>query len=297
MMKKIIISSILGAGLIVPAASAQKYAIKAYDNIGIGNPMSVTHAQPSQGHSSSYNTFGVDFGYTFWRKGGSSLEANIGFGYAAAGATFSLPAMDYHYSAPTIADEDGNAYERYYELSDMRQTASVGYFTLPIYLEYQYRCLSWLGVKAEVGVGLGFRLHSGLGKVSGRAKAWGVFPEYDDLLIDEDYLDDFGERFLTNALVTDHQSHAFNASIMCGAGFEFYAYEPVSFELGVRYNHGLTQVFDGSKEIATGGGYTADTAPVYYTVAGGTQVRPLTEYTSKSKLNPLSIHVGVTVRF
>ena len=295
-MKKAIIIG-MAAMALVPAMQAQKYAIKAYDNIGVGNPMNVTHSNTGQDHKSSYNTFGVDFGYTFWRKGANSLEANIGFGYAAAGTTFSLGAMDYHYSAPATADEDGNPYERYYQLSDMRQTASVGYFTLPIYLEYQYRCLSWLGVKAEVGVGLGFRLTSGLGKVSGTATAWGVFPEYDDLLIDEDYLDDFGMRYLDKRAALDQNSHAFNASIMCGAGFEFYAYEPVSFELGVRYNHGLTQVFDGVHSESFSKGVTADNAPVFYTVANGTQVRPLSEYTTKSKLNPLSIHVGVTVRF
>lgn len=296
-MKRTIATILLTAAVAVPGAMAQKYAIKAYDNIGLGNPMSVTHSQPDQTHKSSYNTFGVDFGYTFWRKGPSSLEANIGFGYAAAGTTFSLPSMDYHYSAPASADDDGNPYERYYELSSLKQTASVGYFTLPIYLEYQYRCISWMGVKAEAGVSLGFRLTSGMGKVSGSSKSWGVFPEYDDLLIDEPYLDDFGEMQIKNATVVDNLAHPFNASLMVGAGFEFYAYEPVSFELGVRYNYGFNQVFDGKKAVKQGEAYTADTAPVFYTVAGGTQVRPLSDYTSKSKLQPLSLHLGVTVRF
>lgn len=295
-MKKYIILGV-AALMAVPAMNAQRFALKAYDNLGLGNPMSVTHAQPDQSHKSSYNAFGLDFGYTFWRKGGNSLEANIGFGYAAAGTTFTLPAMDYHYSAPAYADEDGNPYERYYQLSDMKQTASVGYFTLPIYLEYQYRCFRWLGVKAEVGVGLGFRLHSGMGKVSGLAKAWGVFPEYDDLLIDEDYLDDFGTRQITKATVVDDMAHNFNASIMCGAGFEFYAYEPVSFEVGVRYNAGLTSVFNGKQIVTHGQAYTHETAPVFYTVADGTQVRALSDYTTKSKLNPLSLHMGITVRF
>ena len=296
-MKKYIATAALGLMLATPAL-AQKYAIKAYDNIGIGKAMTVTGTQPGQESTkSSYNAFGVDFGYTFWRKGANSLEANIGLGYASAGTTFSLSELSYHYAAPAIADEDANLYERYYEVSGLKQHASIGYFTIPVYLQYQYRPLRWLGLKAEAGFVLGFRCVSGMGKVNGQARAWGVFPEYDDLLIDEDYLDDFGTVQLNGVKTLDNKVKGFNASFMCGAGFEFYAYEPVSFELGVRYNVGFTQVFGGGVNVPTPGEYTHDTAPVFYTVADGTQVRSLADYTSNSLLNPLSIHVGVNVRF
>ncbi|MCH5217311.1 MAG: hypothetical protein J1F07_08975, partial [Muribaculaceae bacterium] len=172
----------------------------------------------------------------------------------------------------------------------------VDYLTVPVYLEYQYRALDWLGLWARAGVGLAFRTRSFTGGVSGLAKAWGVFPEYDDLLIDEDYLDDFGERTLSGASNGESGAKGFGASIMVGAGLEFYVARPVSFLVGVTYDAGLTNVFPGGKS-ATGTAYTAETAPVTYTVAGGTQVRSLADYTSKSKLMPLCLQLGVNVRF
>lgn len=298
-MKKVILSAaILTAGFaIAPQASAQRFAIKGYDNLGLGNAMSLTKAQPGQKSKSSVNSFGLDFGYTFWRSGVNSLEANIGFGYSSAGTHFSIGDMSYNYAAPAYADEDGNPYQRYYEISNLKQKATVNYFTLPIYLEYQCKPLRWLGIYAEAGVQFGFRHSSSIGGISGQAYSYGIFPEYDDLLIDEDYLDDFGTRYLNDAAKGDHKSKPFNCSVLLGAGLEFYAAKPVSFVVGVRYNQGLTQVFDGGYDITNSADYTAETVPVFYTVEGGTQVRSLADYTTKSRLNPLQLHMGINIRF
>ena len=274
-----------------------RWALKGYDNIGLGNPISINESQPGQTAKSDYNSFGIDLGYTFWRKGPHSLEANLGVGYTISHATFRIPDMSYHYNAPTIADEDGNEYVRYYELSNLRQKTSMAYLNIPLYLEYQYKPLSWLGIHAEVGFNFGIRTKGSVDRIDGTAKAWGVFPEYDDLLIDQDYLDDFGIRNLYGSPTDKPAMKGFNGSIMCGAGFEFYTYEPVSFELGVRYYAGLSNSFSGKYSVANPGEFTAENAPVFYTVADGTQVRSLADYTGKSKLSPLSLHLGINVRF
>ena len=300
-MKKAIILGLfaVACGAIAPQAAAQKFAIKGYDNIGLGNSMKVEKTDDGQTSKSNFNAFGLDFGYTFWRKGGNSLEANIGFGYTSASAKIGIGDMSYHYSAPAYADEDGNPYERYYELTDLKQKASLGYLTVPIYLDYQYKPIKWLGLHAMVGVGLGFGLDSTIstGDVTGTAKAWGVFPEYDDLLIDEDYLDDFGVRNLAGRGSGKPDANKFAANLICGAGLEFYTYEPVSFEIGVRYNYGFTNAFKGKYEAPQNGTFTAETAPVTYTVAEGTQVRSLTDYTGGGRLQSLSLHLGINVRF
>lgn len=282
---------------LIPEKPAPRFAIKGYDNIGLGKAMQVTEAQPGQTAKSNYNSFGLDFGYTFWNKGPHSLEANIGVGYTIAHTTFGIDDMSYHYDAPAYADEDGNEYIRYYELSDLSQRANLGYFNIPLYLEYQYKPLRWLGIHAEVGFNFGFRCMGTFSKTYGKAKAWGVFPIYDDLLIDQDYLDDFGIRTISNSSRDKSSCKGFNGSVMCGAGFEFYAAEPVSFELGVRYNAAVTNSFTGKYNITSTGEYTAETAPVTYTVKDGTQMKPLGDYTTKSKLSPLSLHLGINVRF
>lgn len=299
-MKKAIILGIcaVACGAIAPQAYAQKFAIKGYDNIGLGNAVNVDNSE-GQTSKSTLNAFGLDFGYTFWRKGFNSLEANIGFGYMAGGTTIGIGDMSYHYSAPAYADEDGNPYERYYELYDLKQKLSMGHFTVPIYLDYQFKPLKWLGINAMAGISLGFALNSSIktGDVTGSAKAWGVFPEYDDLLIDQDYLDDFGIRNLSGASSGKPDTNKFTANLICGAGLEFYTYQPVSFEIGVRYNYGLTNAFKGKMPLPQGGQLTEETAPVTYTVADGTQIKSLSDYTGGGRLSNLSLHLGVNVRF
>lgn len=294
-MKKTLVYGLIAAALCGTAmeASAQKFAIKAYDNITLNKPMNVTSELPGQPVKTSSNSFGVDFGWTFWRKGINSLEANIGVGYSFLGATFGYENMKYDYSAPTIADEDGNAYQRYYELTNLKQKSTVGYLTIPISLAYQVKPLKWLGIYAEAGVNLGCRIYNSIGNTSGNAYAYGIFPEYDDLLIDEPYLDDFGLVNLAGKSRNENKVKGFNCQIMCGAGFEFYAYKPVSFVVGVRYMAGLGNVFEGGRN----GEINADNAPVTYTVADGTTVKSLADYSTKSKFAPLALHVGVNVRF
>lgn len=278
-------------------AGNPKWAIKGYGDIGLGRSLSVSEAGTGQSTGSNSNSFGLDVGYTFWQKGTQSLEANIGVGYSINRVDFGIGEMEYHYSAPTYADEDGNAYERYYRLSDLRQKTGMEYVNVPVYLQYRYRPVKWLGLYAEAGVGLSFNTKTWRDSVSGTAYAYGVFPEYDDLLIDADYLDDFGERSLGGRGANGKSVGSFGASLMVGAGLEIFTYEPVSFVVGVRYNHAFSNVFTGRYAPTSDGAYTAETAPVTYTVADGTMVKSLADYTTKSRLSPLSLHVGINIRF
>ena len=298
-MKKIIIYSIIGltCGIIAPQAAAQRFALKAYDDINFGKAMSITTALPGTNSSSGSNSFGLDFGYTFWRQGGNSLEANIGVEYRASSATFNIADMSYNYAAPATADEDGNPYERYTQVVDMRQKIGFGYFNIPIYLQYEYHVTKWLGLHASAGFGLGFKIMNSEGAIAGKAKTYGVYQEYNQLVVKADYLNDFGERYLEQAVKGKADVKGFNAFVICGAGLEFYVSEPVSFELGVRYNAGLTDVFGGRYNISSQNMINADSAPVTYTVADGQHVKALSDYVTKSRLNPLSLHIGVNVRF
>ena len=205
--------------------------------------------------------------------------------------------MKYNYAAPATADEDGNPYQRFVELSAMKQKTNLGYLNIPIYLQYQYRINNWLGVHADVGVGLGFKCSGSTGATSGTVTSYGVYPEYDDLVIKADYLNDFGERNLENARKGESEINGFAANVLCGVGFEFYVADPVSIDLGIRYNAGLTNVFKGKYDVGAPVDFTNASAPVSYTVAEGTVVKSLGDYTTGSKLSPLSLRIGVNVRF
>lgn len=279
------------------SASAQKFAVKAYGDIGLGSGLSLSTSLPGMTTKSTSDGFGVDFGYTFWRKGGNSLEANIGLGYRMASVSFALPELSYNYAAPASADEDGNPYQRYTEINNLKQKINLGYLNIPIYLQYQYRATKWLGIHADLGFGLDFKCVGSMGSTSGIANSYGVYPEYDDLVIKADYMNDFGERNLNGASKGKAEIKGFNASVMVGAGFEFYIAEPVSIDLGIRYNAGLTDVFGGHYVVGSSGEVNATSAPVTYNVTDGQQVKALSDYVSKSKLNPLSLHIGINVRF
>ena len=84
---------------------------------------------------------------------------------------------------------------------------------------------------------------------------------------------------------------------MAGAGFEFYVAAPVSIDLGIRYNAGLTDVFAGHYDITSAADLNAQTAPVSYSAAEGQKVKALSDYVTKSRLSPFSLRVGVSVRF
>lgn len=275
-------------------ASAQKFAVKPHAEVDLTAGFGYDSALEMNAKTAS-NEFGLDFGYTFLNKTGNRLEVNVGLGYRYLNTSLNAGNFGYDYDAPASADVDGNAYIRFCEVSGLRQKASTGYVTLPVYLQYGYRATNWLEVQALTGVKLGFATGGSLKTTSGTVDSYGIFPEYDDLLIDEPYIDDFGEVGLKGRDGVKPETAGFGCWVMVGAGLSARVYGPVWFDLGVRYNIGLTDVF--GKGLKTTEGYTASTSPVTYTVADGTRVRPLTAYLTKSTFSPLTLNIGITLRF
>lgn len=275
-------------------ASAQKFAVKPHAEVDLTAGFGYDSALEMSAKTAS-NEFGLDFGYTFLNKTGNRLEVNVGLGYRYLNTSLNAGNFGYDYDATASADVDGNSYIRFCEVSNLRQKASTGYVTLPVYLQYGYRATSWLEVQALAGVKLGFATGGSLKTTSGTVDSYGIFPEYDDLLIDEPYIDDFGEVGLKGRDGVKPETTGFGCWVMVGAGLSARVYGPVWFDLGVRYNIGLTDVF--GKGLKTAEGYTASSAPVTYTVADGTRVRPLTSYLTKSTFSPLTLNIGITLRF
>ena len=91
--------------------------------------------------------------------------------------------------------------------------------------------------------------------------------------------------------------NGFNASVTTGVEFEFYIANPVSIDLSIRYNAGLTDVFACHYGMGLISQLMAETAPLTYTAAYGQHVKALSDYDIKSRLGPLSLHVGVNIRF
>lgn len=296
MMRKSVIAIVTASALGATAlgASAQKFAVKPHAEVDLTSGFAYDASMQLNAKSSS-NEFGADLGYTFLESRGNRLEVNLGLGYRYLNVRLNAGDFGYDYAAPAAADEDGNAYTRFCEVSGLHQKASTGYVTLPVYLQYGYRATSWLEVQALVGLKFGFATGASMNTTSGTVNCYGIFPEYDDLLIDEPYIDDFGEVSLNGRDGVKPETAGFGCWAMVGAGLSARVYGPVWLDLGIRYNIGFTDVF--RKGVKRADGYTAATAPVTYTVADGTRVRPLTDYLTKSVLSPLTLNVGLTFRF
>ncbi|MCH5218603.1 MAG: outer membrane beta-barrel protein [Muribaculaceae bacterium] len=297
-MKNLVFSLLLVAcGGMATQAAAQKFAVKASGDIGLMKAASITTALPGLSNKASSNSFGLDFGYTFWRRGASSLEVNVGVGYDMTSSSFEAQELNFNYAAPASADEDGNPYRRFTDIRNLKQKINVGYLKLPVYLQYQYRAAKWLGIHADVGVGFGFKCTGSVVSVTGTANSYGIYQEYNQLVIKADYLNDFGESHLAQITRGEADIKGFYASVMAGAGFEFYLAEPVSIDLGIRYNAGLTDVFVGRYDINSLSEITAETAPLTYTVSEGQKLKSFSDYVTKSRLSPLSLHLALNLRF
>ena len=293
------------AAFAVIGASAQslegeKFAVKLNAGIGIGNAVNVKSDIPALSGKSSSSDYEATFGWTFWKKNHNSLELNIGLGFSPTSLTLDLQPTDYHYNAPSTADIDGDSYIRYYDLDAMSQKSSFSRINVPIYLSYAYRCASWLGVHADLGVRMGFKASAKMVDVSGSAFSYGVYPQYDNLIIDAPYLNDFGQTDLSRAYREALEAKGFTAGVLVGIGAEFRIYGPLAADLSLHYNAGLTNLYANPfKNVPLGNNSNVSpySAPVSYTVAQGQSVKSMTSYLSSSKLSQLSVRIGLICRF
>lgn len=281
------------------AASAQTatgngFAVKVTADIGLGSALSVENALQGMDSKSSSSGFGFDFGWTFWQSHRQSLEANIGLGFASTSLKSDLPKLDYNYSAPAAADEDMVPYIRYYELDNLHQQVSVSRVTIPIYLNYRYQINRIVGVHALFGLKLGLSASAKASQTSGKVFSYGIYPEYDNLMIDASYMNEFGATTLTNDQAIKPKASA-TSSVMAGIGAEVALWGPLAADISLRYESGFGNMFQ--TVASKGSSFTADNAPVTYTVADGQQMTALSNYLTSSKISRLSLALTLIYRF
>lgn len=291
----------IGVAILAPLSALahnkddNRFAVKAYGQIGLGEALSLNPAIDGMASKSSGKESGLDFGWTFWQKSRHSLEANIGVGYNLLSSEMTLPGLNYSYNAPAVADMDGESYIRYYELKAVRQKSQIGRLTVPVYLSYGFRCVKWLGIHADLGVRLGFNLSSKINETGGQSYVYGIYPQYDNLKIDAGYMNDFGTRDIKDARTPASDVSGVTASVLAGAGLTFNLYGPLYADLSVHYDAGLTDIYKSHN--VSDKAFSAENAPLTYTVNGGSELKPLTDWLSSSKMSQLSISVSLIYRF
>ncbi len=301
-MKKIILFTAVLVSLNTYAASPvynsdtnEKFAIKVEFNPCIGKAMSTKSTLQGLDTKSSAMDFAVDFGWTFWTRDSHSLEANIGLGSESVALTANLSNLDYSYSASAAADMDNVPYTRYYRLKGLHQKIKDNRMIVPIYLNYRYRLNDIVSLQALVGFKFGFKTSSKVSECNGNSYSYGVYPQYDDLMIDASYMNMFGETVLDADQALKPDVSGVTTSFMAGIGAEFRVYGPVSVNVNFKYECGFNNRFKSPQSFT--GTFDATNAPVTYTVADGQQVKSLSYYLSGSKTSHPTLGISLIYHF
>ena len=275
-----------------------RWRVKAHADISLGSPYSISDGDGIN-TSVSATDFGVDVGYIFPSKSKFKIGVFAGLGYSTGKLDLSLDKLDYNYDAPASADMDGDTYRRYYELSDMKQDVSLNFLSLPVYAHFEYRFSRRISAFVDLGVKAYFNAGSKANPFTGKSYSYGIYPQYDDLRIDDSWLNGFGESAFASDSSDDIDIKGFSADVLAGAGVEIKVFGPLSVDLGVSYQLGVTDVLGSASQSGAlaGGAITEGMAPVTYQVAGGTQVKNLATYLGSVKRQSLKLNVGLVFKF
>ncbi len=288
----------LAAGM--PAAgqvARNKFAVRINGDIVLTNPYTAEYNFPVHDDTNSMNNFGAEFIWSFWQAGQHRLELGTGFGLQKVNFTAETDDVSYSYVAPSSADMDGNSYIRYTDLSAMKQTISMSRIAIPLYLRYNCDLNSRWSLYGKAGIMISLGGKANLSKISGSTDSYGVYPEYGNLVIDEPWLNEFGERTLTKEQCIAGKTGGTDFGILAGAGVSFQVIKPIYISVGLTYQRGFANMLKGDGLKVTNGMIDNTQAPVTYTVADGIQYRQLTDGLTKCKLNRLGIEFGVEFRF
>ena len=276
-----------------------RWRVRPYADIALGGAFKVD-APDAINTSNSGISFGVDFGYIIPSRGKVKIGIFTGLGLSTGKIDMSVESLNYHYNAGANADMDGDTYVRYYELNDMKESIKMNHLSIPIYADVDFRASKRVSVYAQVGIKTYLNAGSKIDKLTGSVYSYGIYPQYQDLMIDESWLNEFGHSTISlDDNINDIQFKGFSADLMLGIGARIKLVGPLSLDLGINYVNPLIDRMDTTKDTATlqSGNTNEMQAPVTYTVAGGQVVNNTLSNYCKIKSNPLKVKVGLTFKF
>lgn len=275
-----------------------RWRVKAHADISLGKPYSLGKADLIDS-SVSATDLGVDVGYMFPSKSKFKIGVFAGIGYSTGAIDLNVGKLEYNYEAPSSADIDGDTYRRYYELSGLGQKMNLNFFSVPVYADFEYRFSRRIAAYVNLGVKAYFNAGSKVSEMSGESYSYGVYPQYDNLVISDSDYNGFGASEITASSLEGVDIKGFSLDLLAGLGAEVKIVGPLSVYLGVSYQLGVTDVMTPPSDIGTmvSGDITESQAPVTYQVANGTSVKSLTDYLGSIKRNSLKLNAGLVYKF
>lgn len=296
-MKKTLTILALAALTAAAAHAEDRFAVKAHVDFGIGSPYSVKSAIKDITSSGKHsNDYGVDFGYTFMKLGAFRLSANTGICITPGNQTLVAGPMDYNYATDGSADKDGNAYIRYTETGSISQKYNTTQLTVPLYADVDWRLHRRFSLFAQAGVRFGFNVNSKTSATSGTVSSYGVYPEYGDLVIDDDYINDFGTREVTSEMSGKVSARKFIPQLMIGFGARANIWKPLWAELNIGYRYGGNVLRCAGTKFGDGT-VDADEALITYTPEDGTSLKSLSRALKSNNVSQFVVSIGLIYKF
>lgn len=281
------------------------YDLKAADNVSL---------------SSSGFEAGIDFGYIFPTLNNTKKGFFFGIGVASNTLDSKIASMKYSYDAKAAADIDGDTYRRFYEIYDISYKTDFLDLVVPIYFDFDKHMGGYLSFYMDLGVKLYYNIKQETTDFGARYNAWGVYPQYGNLLLNYELLHNQGtgmNGFVKDAKIENIQNLSnlsfglkpFSLDAFGGVGFRFRLakrsvfLKNLYFDVGATYQYSTLSFYsnDSQKSVlvnSTNKKSNENEVMMSYTVKDGENVSNISDYIEGfSRSNTFRLKCSLLYRF
>lgn len=284
------------------AYKAKPWRVKPHFDFGLGNAFSMSGAEQLSTSKSSGSSFGLDFGYVIPSKTKIKLGIFAGIGISKHNMVLAYTNPDY--CIQTNADVDNDTYYRHYKNLSLVQKEKYSDLSIPVYADVNVHLTPLFSFYVDLGVKLNMSMTHKISGIEGNAYVYGVYPDYDDLHLDEEWgLNGFGNVVFTeeNANLDLGKSPS-GIDLFGAAGLRVnIPNTPIAVDLGVNYLMGLGSIADSAdRQILLNDNATVSNAIVYNSINGKTNsehIRNLSGIFTSMKHQALRFSIGVLYKF
>lgn len=288
----------------------RRWRVRPHFDLTMGDYYKLETTDSKINTKSSGSEFGVDFGYTIPSRGVLKLSVNMGLGVAVSKFDMNTSAWNFSYNAPEEADIDEDSYIRHYEVGATSQSNSLSHLSIPIYVDADFCFSKKVSAYVQVGIKNYMKIGESIKDYSSTDYIYGIYPKYENLRLDEHWLQDdgtpyngFGRHSITLSDVNDPSFHAkgFSADFFGGFGLRLRPFKtlPLAFELGMQYQTSLSDIIDidGNGLNLSEGSVASQQAINTYTVIEGENRKLLSNGLSAMKRSHLKLNIGLIYKF
>jgi len=253
----------------------------------------------------SSNEFGCDFGYILPTNGALKLGLFSGLGLAQNSIDLSQDNMAFNYDDSGSGDIDGDAYVRYYSLSQIKNNVKIVDAYVPFYLDFDYRCAEQYSIYVDLGAKVFLNLKNEASDYSANYSVFGHYKQYDDLFLYESSgINGFKDRnsgVLTSSNVANPEfpikKISFDAFGALGVRVKLAPW--LLLDLSVVYQKSMASLLQETSSIKYQKGTTTSMdSPVTYDANTGLEsVKSCSDYLIDLNRSQLKISSGLVIKF